>query len=326
MRDKQALTRGKQLFVALTVVGVAYFFWRAIERNWQEIRAHRFEPNYPLLALALATAVGSGLLATYGWQLTLNGVARTSKMTFARSVATFNSTSLTKYLPGKFWSYALQMYWLSQSGYSKALVLYVNLTNLIASLVTGVMLALGCLLASGRFPPAIVGAACVVTLLGNLLYLRYQRAAFQLLSRVVRKLLKRELVGFEISTALLLRLQAVHFLAQLVSAVGGYALCLAIGYRISVPDVLLVMAAIILADTAGFVFFLVPAGVGVREGTMYLLLRGASTSTLELVLPLVSRLLYMLADVLLGLMALAMLRRSIKSDPAANEAATPPSR
>jgi len=47
---------------------------------------------------------------------------------------------------------------------------------------------------------------------------------------------------------------------------------------------------------------------------MYLLLQGAATGSLALVLPLVTRLLYMAADLLLGAVALTLLRRSVPSE------------
>jgi uncharacterized membrane protein YbhN (UPF0104 family) len=61
------------------------------------------------------------------------------------------------------------------------------------------------------------------------------------------------------------------------------------------------------------VFFLVPGGLGIREATMYFLLHGQSGGSLALVLPLATRLLYMAADVLLGAVALWLLRNSVRN-------------
>lgn len=303
----------RHALVALLVTGVAFFFWRAIRQNWAQIQAHQFRLDYPLLLLSFGTALAAGLLGTYAWQVALNGLSGKSGMSFARSVATVNSTSLTKYLPGKFWSYALQMYWLSRAGYPKALVLYVNLTNLIVSLLTGVALAVGFLLPTGRFPLPIVVGAFVLLLLADAICIRYYDAVFRLAGRVVKTLFKRELGYFQMSTPLLLRVHAIQFMAQLISGVGGYVLAFAIGYELDSSSILLVMASLILSDAAGFVFFLVPGGLGIREATMYLLLQGSPSRSLALVFPLVSRAIYMLADLLLGLVALALLRTSVSA-------------
>jgi glycosyltransferase 2 family protein len=298
----------KQVVVLLLVGGVAIFFWRAIDRNWAEIRKHHFELSYPLLAVSLSAVITASLLGTYAWQLTLNTLSGRRDMTFRRSVATMHSTSLTKYLPGKFWSYALQMYWLSRSGYPKALVLYVNLINLAVALLTGVLLALLLLLGAGTSQWLVVSVALLLVLLADVLCILYYAPIFKLVSRWATRLTKRDIGYFDISPGLMLRVHGVQFLAQVVSAVGGYLACFGVGYRLDASSFLLVMASLLLADVAGFVFFLVPGGLGVREAVMYLILKGAPVSSLSLVLPLVTRASYMLGDVLLGLAAFVLLR------------------
>ena len=83
----RVVRRAKQLAVGLIVLGVAYFFWRAIRHNWAQIQAHQFQLSYPLLCLSFLSAVASSLLATYGWRVILNGLSGSTEMTFARSVA-----------------------------------------------------------------------------------------------------------------------------------------------------------------------------------------------------------------------------------------------
>jgi glycosyltransferase 2 family protein len=302
----------KQGVVLAIVGGVVFFFWRAIRQNWAEIQTHQFRLDYPLLVVSFGTVLAVSLLSTYAWQLTLQGLSARDDMTFRLSVATVNSSNLTKYLPGKFWSYALQMYWLSRSGYSKALVLFVNLTNLVVSLLTGALLALGFLLASGAFPWPWVGGAIALLLVAEVVCILYYGPAFKLGAALVKRVLRRDLGYFDMPRALLLRVHGAQLAAQVISGVGGYLLCFAIGYQLDLSTILLVMASLILADTAGFLFFLVPGGLGIREATMYFLLQGQSSESLALVLPLVTRLVSMAADVLLGAIALWLLRSSVR--------------
>lgn len=307
---------GKHVAAFLLASGVIFFFARAVQRNWSEVRAHDFRLNYPLAAFSLATVVGASLLASRAWQTAINALSEGRQLTFSETVATVNTTSLTKYLPGKFWSYAIQMYWLSARGFSKSLVLYVNLINLAISLVTGVLLSLVFLLFThAPFPRGMVLGAFVALFLLDVAGMSFHTRALELGIALVKRISKRELAFFDVPASLLVRLHLIHFLAQVVSAAGGYALCAAIGYDLTPNTILLVMAALILADTAGFVVFLVPGGLGVREATMYVLLGGAAVGSLAVIFPLVSRLLYMLADVALGLVALQLLRGFIKREP-----------
>jgi glycosyltransferase 2 family protein len=312
------------VLIAALIGSVAFFFFRALKANWAQVQAHDFRLSYGWLLLAFGSAVGCSLLSTYAWQVALSGLSGRRDMTFSRSVATNNSTSLTKYLPGKFWSYALQMYWLSRSGYSKAQVLYVNLSNLIVSLLTGMVLAVALLLPTGRLPIWLVAAALGALLLLDVIYVRFHGPVLRLCARVLRRVLKRDLPDFDPPMSLLVKMHVIQFSAQLLSAAGGYVLCFAIGYELDAPTICLVMASLILADTAGFLFFLAPAGLGVREATMYFLLHGGSSTSLALVYPLASRALYMVADLLLGAVALILLRSSVGRAEAEQLASPPP--
>jgi len=312
----QISKRVKHVASLMIASGVIYFFARAVQRNWSEVRAHQFRLDYPLIAFSFATVIAASLLASLAWQTAINALSEGRQLTYSETVATVNTTSLTKYLPGKFWSYAIQMYWLSARGFSKSLILYVNLINLVISLVSGVLLSLVFLLfARGPFPRSTVSVALVLLILLDVTCMYFHTRALKLGIALVRRLFKREMAFFDVSAPLLIRLHAIHFLAQLVSGIGGFALCFAIGYDLEQNTILLVMAALILSDAAGFVVFLVPGGLGVREATMYMLLGGAAIGSLAVVFPLVSRMLYMIADVALGVVALQLLRGFIKREP-----------
>jgi uncharacterized membrane protein YbhN (UPF0104 family) len=301
-----------------------FFFARAVQRNWSEVRQHEFRIDYALLAFSFATVIAASLLAARAWQTAINALSDGKRLTFSETVATVNTSSLTKYLPGKFWSYAIQMYWLSARGFSKSLVLYVNLINLAISLISGVLLSLLFLLfASGPLPRTVVLAALIALLAADIVGMYFHTHALKLGIALVKRLFKRDIEFFEVSGALLFRLHVLHFLAQLVSGVGGFVLCFAIGYDLQLTTILLVMASLILSDAAGFVVFVVPGGLGVREATMYMLLGGAAIGSLGVVFPLVSRMLYMLADVMLGAVALKLLRNFMKRTQAVVERPLP---
>jgi len=308
----------KTTLTALIVAGVLFFFARAVQRNWADVRAHDFQLNYLLVALSFVCAIASALLATLGWQLALNGLSERRSLTFTQSFATVNVSGLTKYLPGKLWSYALQMYWLNERGFSKSRVLFVNILNLAISLAAGIWVSLVMLLGSPeRFERALILGLIGALSLSIGLALRFHGAGFKLLQQLLLRVLKREVSVLELPGALMVRLHAVHAASQLVSGLGACVLCYGIGYEPTLPQALLVVAALVLADAAGFLAVIVPAGVGVRESVMYLLLGGAASGSLAVVLPLVSRLISMATDVVLGLLALRLHRTKALPDVSA---------
>lgn len=306
----------KRLVSVAIVVAVAYFFYRAFQRNWADIEAARLTFSYPLLLLAAASMLSCYLLSTYAWHVTINTLSESPKLSFRQSLATFNASGLTKYLPGKLWSYALQMYWLGNAGFSKAMVVYANLVNLVTSLVTSVLLGLFLLpFSSTRLPMPMVLAALGALVVLDLCIIRFYSSVFGGLVALVNRLLKREVHYFQLSPRLMLELHGLYLLSAVAASASTYFACLGIGYSIGPADAMLVAAASLIADVAGFLAVIVPAGLGVREGSMYLMLNGVSLGSLPLVLPVATRGVNMLVDIGLGLLAIKLLRTFVGEHP-----------
>jgi glycosyltransferase 2 family protein len=144
----------------------------------------------------------------------------------------------------------------------------------------------------------VLDACCVV----------FNHAILNGLVSLVNRVFKKQFGYFEVSKRLLLELHAIHMLAALTYGVSASLCCLAIGYDLTFGHALLVVAASLLSEVGGFLAIVVPGGIGVREGLMYALLGGAATGSLALVLPVASRLVNMAVDVVLGLVAVRLLR------------------
>ncbi|MEI9952569.1 MAG: lysylphosphatidylglycerol synthase domain-containing protein [Pseudomonadota bacterium] len=298
----------KPLLSALVVLCAGFFFYRAFQRNWADIKAHEFRiaPLY-LLGSALALLAAS-LLATLAWYRAMNSLAR-GKIDFRQSVAAVNASSLTKYIPGKIWSYALQLYWLDGLGFSKALIVYVNLLNLLLSLGMSLLLGLSCLLFThGGVPLRPVAYTLVGLLIADVCGVLFNRPLLNGLFALANRLLKRNFSYFEVKKRLLLELHSIHLLAAVASGLAAYLFCFAIGYEVEMERALLVVGSSLVAEVVGFLAIIVPGGLGVREGLMYAMLGGQASGSLAIVLPVASRMLNMLVDVLLGAVALKLLR------------------
>ena len=303
----------KPIASTLIFVCIGLFFWRAFSHNWAEIRAHHFELNYPLLVLAFVAIAASYIPATYGWHVAVNALSSVNKVTFAQSFATVNTSGLTRYVPGKVWNLALQMYWLTKLGISKPLVVYVNLVNLFVGIVTEVILGLAYLLLSSDDIPLTTSLSLLSALLVlDACVIVFQSQILNLLITLINRVLKRDLPRSNVPAKLMLQLHAIQFLSCFAFGIGAYLLCLGLGYALALRDALLIMASLLLSEVGGILAVLAPGGLGVREGIMYAMLAGASTAALSLVLPLAVRAVTMAVDVLLGLIGLKLLRQFVK--------------
>jgi hypothetical protein len=136
----------------------------------------------------------------------------------------------------------------------------------------------------------------------------FNRAILNGLITLINRLLKREFAFFHVDKALLVKLHVIQFAGAVASGLSAYLFCFGIGYRIDVDRTLVVIGSSALADVAGFLAIMVPGGLGVREALMYEMLGGASKGSMALVLPVASRLMSMFVDVVLGAIALRLLR------------------
>jgi hypothetical protein len=307
-RMSRLRTTAKYALSLAIVISATYFFARAFSKNWSSVRAHDFRFDPLFVSFTVVATVGVMLLATYGWYLSINSFSARSKVTFRQSIAAVNVSGLTKYIPGKVWSFGLQLYWLDGLGIAKSVILYVNLINLLVSILTAVILGLGCLLFSASGIPVGVRfstlAALIVLDVG---FVAFHGPILNAVISTFNRVFHRSVPLLDVRNLMMLELHAVHFVANALQGCSMYLLCRAIGYRLDLSGILLVVSASLISDVVGFLAFLVPGGLGVREGAMYWML-GTSTGSLALVLPLVSRMVSMLADIGLGAVALRLLR------------------
>jgi glycosyltransferase 2 family protein len=296
----------KPLFSALIVLCTGFFFYRAFRRNWAEVKAHDFRIAPGFLLGALVAALATCLLATFAWYTAMNTLSR-SKIGFRQSVAAVNASGLTKYIPGKIWSYALQMYWLDGLGFSKGLIVYVNLINLLISLGTSLILGLFCLLLShGTFPLHVVLGSLIGLLVLDACSVLFNHALLNGLIGLINRVLKRNFAYFEVGKSLLVKLHLIHLCAGISSGLGAYLFCYAIGCPIGFDRALVVIGSSLVAEVAGFLAIVVPGGLGVREALMFAMIGGAGS--MALVLPVASRMLNMFVDIALGAVALRLLQ------------------
>ncbi|MGE5172405.1 MAG: hypothetical protein ACM3MD_01095, partial [Betaproteobacteria bacterium] len=175
-----------------------------------------------------------------------------------------NTSSLTKYIPGKVWSYALQMYWLVNAGFSKSLIVYVNLVNLAISIITSLIVGLGYLLSSPDiFPVMVVFPLLLALVLFDVFFIKFNASVTNGMISLFNRAFHRDIKYFDISHGLLVYLHLIHFLAAFCFGIGAYLLCIGIGFEVTPGKILLVMSSLLISDVIGFLAVIVPGGLGV---------------------------------------------------------------
>jgi hypothetical protein len=90
---------------------------------------------------------------------------------------------------------------------------------------------------------------------------------------------------------------------------GAYLMGVGIGFDIARSSISLVMSSMIISDIVGYLSIIVPSGLGVREGIMYLILKGDAFEALSVILPVATRIVIIIVDVLIGAIGFALLHK-----------------
>lgn len=279
-------------FAVLSVGGLAY----ATVAQWGKVSDTVAALSFEDLVTAVVATFAGTYVSMLSWRAILADLG--SPLRTKHAVGIFFVGQLGKYLPGSVWPVVAQMELGREHGVPRKRSAVAALLAILVGLTAGGILAAATLpfAASGSLEP--YRAVFVLPATGLLLLHPRVFAAVSArgLRLVRRQPLEQGLSGRGIATALgWASLQwgvwglAVHVLAD---RPGGpsYALCL---------------GAYALAWSAGFLFLVAPAGAGVREGALVLLLGTTIGNAPALGVALVLRLLSTVSDLFWGLVAFA---------------------
>jgi uncharacterized membrane protein YbhN (UPF0104 family) len=292
-------SRRRELLSWLMLVLVLAAVAVVVSRSWQAFVDSIDKVGIRGIALSLGAAV-LGVVGNYlQWRSVLVGLeVRFGVLEGAR---VFFVSQLGKYLPGSVWPIVMQMEAGRRRGASRKTMLAANLITVLLSLCVGLVLA--ALLLPSSSPAALHRFWWALAALPLLAVLAHPRSFPFLLDRVL-KVLRRppldvRMTGPATMTALgWSALSWVAFgahLAVLAAAVGKPSLGL----------LALCIGGMGLAVSAGLLFLPAPAGAGMREVVLGFVLVTALTSGQVVAVVVASRVIILLADLLLaGLVSL----------------------
>lgn len=266
MSRHRALDTARIVLLAAVLAAVGIAVWR----NWSQVQAELGTLSWPALVGALLLVLASPLVTMLGWRELLADLG--SRLHLAPAAGVFFVGQLGKYVPGSVWSVVAQAEMAGRLGIGRSRVAVTSLLFLGMATIAGGVLglpALPVLLSrqQGEISPGwlLAAVALGVLLLAPPVLNRGVDVGLRLLRRPP---LEHRLTGVTVS------------LASVLFALGWACtgLATAVLTRDLAPEVswsqLLVVAVcgFSLAGVIGMVSFLVPAGVGVRDGVMLLLL------------------------------------------------------
>lgn len=297
----------------LSVVVVAFFvvfFYREFKDNWESVKTFHLQINWGYIVLGIFMMIANYLCVTLSWHLGINYFDNQEKLKFTQSIVFVNISQLGKYIPGKLWSYVVQIYWLASKGVPKTTILYLNIIT--TSLIILVSMIIGCLFLMMipdwyHYRTEIIIFISLLLIL-NLLLLNNN--ILKIFINLFSKITKQKISLNQLSVCRIISMQFIYVIGALFWILAGYFITLGMGFNFNGVRMLFIAAAMLLGDVIGFIVLVAPGGLGVREGTIYLILKGTGIIQYALIFPIVVRLLNIVTDLIMGVASIVIMSSS----------------
>jgi glycosyltransferase 2 family protein len=258
----------RALLVLLLFGGLAV----ALEGGWESLRGYEWQFEPWAVGISLLVMIVASVWAAVAWW----AVARAfgARLVARPALRVYSTSNLGKYLPGKVWHAFARVYLAQQEGVPLALATTTVVTDIVLYIAAGLLmtvLALPTIVGSiaGVSGPLVTGVALVGVVVGlALLHPVVLNLSFRLAQRLMPN---RSFPPIEASYATILKIFALYVILW-----GLYTAALFAGIHavnpISAATFPTLGAIYALSYLSGLVMPLAPAGLGVREGLMALLL------------------------------------------------------
>ncbi len=288
MTRSRALTLARIVLAVLVLVAVGY----ALAGSWGSVQ--RDLAAVPIAALALSALFALvGLVFTLiGWRVLLADLG--SPLHLAPASGVLFVGQLGKYLPGSVWTVVAQTEVAARLGVPRRRSAVVGLLSVVMSALAGLAVgavALPGLLAAGGAPAYLL----LLVLLPLGMILMHPRALNWLIAKALR-LARREPLEHPLSGRAVVRTSVAFVLAWLSLGLHLWVLVRALGGNPSATFVPAVFGYA-LAAAVGMLALVLPAGLGLRELVLVLLLAGQLPRSATLAVVLLSRFIVTLGDV-----------------------------
>jgi uncharacterized membrane protein YbhN (UPF0104 family) len=227
------------------------------------------------------------------------------KLGFLESIAFVNTSNLFKYIPGRLWAYTVQIALMAKKNIAKSLVLYVNFVCLLCVIIVSIIYGSYYFLFYLKILPMPISILLFGSLiLADFAFIMWNTSIINWLIIKINKFFMREIQPIKIEKWLILYIQFLYLVAWIPPGISAYFLAKGIGLDVAFSDVFALISSMSVSWIIGYIAIFTPGGLGIREGIMFLMLKQFSNVKTALILPIATRLIYIIIELLLGLIGI----------------------
>lgn len=257
----------KRIVKILLPVVIFFFLARSIYSNWSQIQEHPWQFDLPLLGLSALFGSTWFFLRAWIWAQLVHEMHE--KLPYWPAFRVFMISEVARYVPGKIWQYVTRIYLAQRYHIPPALTLTSALIELLLIMVAagGVALANAAKVVpqfEEQYRPFfVVGLAAALILVHPRL--------LKIWSKILARFLRQDWIPFDVRYSHLVMILMASVLTWVLSGIGFayFVQSLSPSAEERTVQLVTIYAA---SWLVGLLAVMVPAGVGVREGTMTVLL------------------------------------------------------
>ncbi len=264
----------KKIAAFLVILICFFFLGKTLLGNLGEVSAQKWDLKPSFLLLSFLFLMVNLAVSAFAWKkiLLLFGI----RLPFDQSFKIIFVSGLGKYLPGKIWLYLSQIYLSRRANIPKSVCIFSMLLLFAAYNLAGVLVFLFSLFLWNMFSPVLISLALFVTFALFLLVFS-PRVLNRILSilTIISKRFKDGMIPEALSarsrTSQVGQIILILMADWVIFGVAVYFLINSF-YHIDVSHTLILCGIFAISVITGIASFIVPAGLGVREGVQSYLL------------------------------------------------------
>ncbi len=284
---KKRLIQKIAVIIALTFLGILLF------KYWDELSHFHWKLNYFYLGLSVLFLSFLFFLGSWGWMLILHKLD--IKISFKRSMEIWIASLIGKYIPGKVWAPLARIYLgkklgISRTKMSLAIILEITLTG-----SSGIMIFfLSLLFWQQREYISQMWPFLILFLI--LSFIVMHPLVLQKIVNIPLKLLKKGKVLINITYKDILLLLSFYLFFWFCSGISIYFLTRSF-YPVTIASIPVITGIWAISVLMGFMIFILPGGIGAREGMLIFLLSFLIPAHVALLVAIFSRILLTILEI-----------------------------
>lgn len=302
--DGMNLKRTLQYILTLVVVSAAaYFFYLQFKNNADVINAYDFSirPFYLLISMVLGAS--ALLCGPFIWRIYVNSYLD-QKLNYTEGFALYCASAMFKYIPGKIWAYAAQIALMSSKGISKVVLIYINIISFICLFFASAIYFhyyyfFYLKMATFGLSMFVLG----LLIFADVAFVIWSNSIINYLIIPVNLIFKVNIQPIKTKRSILIISQIAYFSAFFMLGIAFYFLAKGINVEIPFFYILAIVATIAASIILGLLAFFSIGGLGVREGTMFFMLKQFASIEAAVILPVLARLFTIIDELVILIIA-----------------------